>query len=266
MDVNKKTFLSYLELLRKFLLRCSIGVVLSSCISFLYIEFIFDHIIFAAKSSDFPTYTWYNSLTKFLNLSSLSSMDGSAFEIQNRKIDGQLIIMIFTSITFGFIISFPWILYQIWEIVKTRIDKNTVKYSILFVTVTSALFFTGVLFGFYIILPLSIHFFMNIEISSIVTNQIDLTSYISLVRTTILASGIVFVLPVVILVLHKMGIFSRETLKGYRKYAYVAMLVVSAIITPPDILSQVILVIPLVILYESSIFLSKFISPRFITK
>lgn len=103
---------------------------------------------------------------------------------------------------------------------------------------------------------------MNFEISSIVTNQIDINSYISLVRTTLLASGVVFVLPVVILTLHRLGILSTDLLRSSRKYAYVIILIASAVITPPDILSQFILVIPLVILFEGSIFFSKFIKVK----
>lgn len=265
-DIKKKTFLNFVGLLRSFLIKCFIGIVLCSSIAFLYTNFIFEQILFAPKNPNFPIYIWHRSLIDFFNLSSSLYMEGIDFDIQNRKMDGQLMIMIWTSFTFGLIASFPWILYQIWKLVQPKLYNSKTRYSIVFVTITSLLFFIGVLFGYFIIVPLSIHFFMNIEISSIVANQIDLTSYISLVRTTILASGIVFVLPVVILVLYKMGILSTDTLKGYRRYAYVLILVASAIITPPDVLSQVILVIPLVLLYEVSIFFSKFMKSNHITE
>ena len=125
------------------------------------------------------------------------------------------------------------------------------------IDVRSFLFFLGVLFGYYIVTPLSINFLANYSISEVVDNQIDISSYIGLVRSAAIASGLVFELPIIIYFLTKIGLVTPEFLKKYRKYALVIVLVLSAIITPPDIASQIIVAIPILILYQVSIYISK---------
>ena len=118
------------------------------------------------------------------------------------------------------------------------------------------MFFIGVLFGYYVITPLSINFLGTYSVSSEITNEIDLGSYISLVRSSSLAAGFVFELPIIIYFLTKIGLVTPEYLRKYRKYALVIVLILSAIITPPDVASQVIVAIPILILYQLSIYIS----------
>ena len=133
------------------------------------------------------------------------------------------------------------------------------KYSRGFIAISSLLFFLGVLFGYYIICPLSINFLANYNISAKVDNQIDISSYIGLVRASVLASGLIFELPIIIYFLTKVGLVTPEFLRKYRKYALVVVLILSAIITPPDIASQIIVAIPILILYQISIYISKLV-------
>ena len=126
-----------------------------------------------------------------------------------------------------------------------------------FIFVASFLFFIGVLFGYYVITPLSINFLGSYRVSEEVFNDFDLSSYISLVRASVLASGLIFQLPIVIYFLTKVGLVTPEILRKYRKFALVIVLIISAVITPPDIASQVIVAVPVVILYEISIYISK---------
>jgi sec-independent protein translocase protein TatC len=121
------------------------------------------------------------------------------------------------------------------------------------------LFFIGVLFGYYIISPLSINFLGTYQVSSQVLNEIDLGSFISLVRSSTIASGIIFELPIIIYFLTKAGVVTPKSLVKYRKYALVLVLVLAAIITPPDVASQIIVAIPIVILYQVSIFISRIV-------
>jgi sec-independent protein translocase protein TatC len=121
------------------------------------------------------------------------------------------------------------------------------------------LFFLGVLFGYYVITPLSINFLGSYQVSKEVFNDFDLSSYTGLVRASVLASGLIFQLPIVIYFLTKIGLVTPEFLKTYRKYALVIILVISAVITPPDIASQVIVAIPVLILYEVSIVIAKWV-------
>ncbi len=126
----------------------------------------------------------------------------------------------------------------------------------MFIFTTSILFFLGVLFGHYLITPLSLNFLGNYKISDMVKNDIDLDSYLSLVKTTAISCGLVFEMPVIMYFLSKMGLISASFLRTYRRYAYVIILIIAAIVTPPDVVSQMIVTIPLVILYEGSIFIA----------
>ncbi|WP_339634917.1 twin-arginine translocase subunit TatC, partial [Bizionia echini] len=146
-----------------------------------------------------------------------------------------------------------------WKFISPGLNPNERKHSRGFIIITSLLFFIGVLFGYYIVTPLSINFLGTYNVSSEISNEIDLSSYIALVRSSSLASGFVFELPIVIYFLTKIGLVTPQILKKYRKFALVIVLIISAIITPPDIASQVIVAIPILILYQISIYISKIV-------
>tara|TARA_B100001758_G_C18143332_1_gene470101 strand:- start:215 stop:757 length:543 start_codon:yes stop_codon:yes gene_type:complete len=172
---------------------------------------------------------------------------------------GQFSAHVMTSIISGFIISFPYILYEFWKFISPGLLKKEKAKSRGFIFISSMLFFIGVLFGYYIISPLSINFLGTYQVSSQIINEIDLGSFISLVRSSALASGIIFELPIIIYFLTKAGVVTPESLVKYRKYALVLVLVLAAIITPPDVASQIIVAIPIVILYQVSIFISRIV-------
>lgn len=253
---KKQSFLSHLEELRWVFVRCFTGIVICSILAFIFSDFIFDQIIFAPKNTDFPTYTIYRNLAETLSMDTTLFATEFNFELQNRKMEGQLSVLIWTCFSFGVMAAFPLIMFEFWKYISPALYKNEKKYGLLFLSSASLLFFIGVLFGYYVIVPLSINFLSGFSISDVIENQIDVNSYISLVRTTLLASGVVFNLPVIIYFLYRTGLISTAFLKEYRRYAYVIILIASAVITPPDILSQVILVIPMAILYEASIYLT----------
>ena len=169
---------------------------------------------------------------------------------------GQFSAHIWTSIAAGFILAFPYVIYQIWSFISPGLHSSERRYSKGFIFSASLLFFLGVLFGYYIVIPLSINFLANYNISAEISNEVDLTSYIALVRSSSLASGLVFELPILIYFLTKVGLVTPKILKKYRKFALVIVLILSAIITPPDIASQVIVAIPILILYQISIYIS----------
>ena len=185
--------------------------------------------------------------------------DEMPFRIQSRTMGGQFSAHIWTSITAGFIIAFPYVIYQFWQFVAPAMHDNERKYAKGFILVTSLLFFAGVLFGYYVVTPLSINFLGKYQVSDMVFNDFDLSSYIGLVRASVLASGLIFELPVVIYFLTRVGVVTPQFLRKYRKYALVIVLILSAIITPPDIVSQIIVAIPVLVLYEVSILISRII-------
>nr|WP_297308024.1 twin-arginine translocase subunit TatC [uncultured Flavobacterium sp.] len=261
-STKEMSFLSHLEELRWLLVRSTIGILAGGVIAFIFRKFIFDTVIFGPKNGDFVTYQFFCDLANKFNLDKSFCNQILPFEIQNRTMDGQLSVLIWTCITAGFIISFPYILWEIWKFISPALYKNEKKYAKTFIFVSSLLFFMGVLFGYFVLVPLSINFLVNTQISAIVENQIDINSYIGLVKTTSLATGLIFELPIIIFFLTYLGLITDSFLKEYRKYAYVLILIIAAIVTPPDVISQIIVSIPMVILYEGSILVAKIITKR----
>ncbi|MFL1896961.1 twin-arginine translocase subunit TatC [Aquimarina sp. 2-A2] len=253
------SFLDHLEELRWHLIRATIAVLVAGVVAFFSKELIFDVIIFGPKKADFPTYKGLCDLSQFLGLDQSLCFKELPFSVQSRKVAGQFSVHIWTSITAGFIIAFPYVLYQFWKFIAPALYDTEKKHSKGFIIVCSLLFFAGVLFGYYIITPLSINFLGGYQVSEEVINEFDIDSYISLVRASVIACGLIFELPVIMFFLTKIGLVTPESLRKYRKFALVIVLILSAIITPPDIASQIIVAIPILILYEISIFISKYV-------
>ncbi len=256
-NVNEMSFLDHLEELRWHLIRATLSIVIVGTIAFIFSRSLFKLIIFAPLDMSFPTYSFLCKAGQLISVETSFCNDALPMMIQNRTMAGQFSADIWTSILAGLIISFPYVIYQLWKFISPGMHIDERKYSRGFIVISSLLFFIGVLFGYYIVTPLSLNFLANYSISDIVDNQIDIGSYISLVRSAALASGIVFELPIIIFFLTKVGLVTPEILKKYRKYALVIVLVLSAIITPPDIASQIIVAIPILVLYQVSIFISK---------
>ena len=253
---KEMSFLDHLEELRWHLIRSTAAVVALAFVAFLFKDFIFDTLIFGPKRPDFPTYRMFCSLSRSLGMDSFCFQE-MPFRIQSRTMAGQFSAHLWTSIYAGIIIAFPYILYEFWRFISPGLKANERNSSRGFIFIASVLFFLGVLFGYYVITPLSINFLGSYQVSKEVFNDFDLDSYISLVRTSVLACGIIFELPILMYILTKIGLVTPEGLKKYRKFALIFILIIAAIITPPDVASQIIVAIPILILYELSIYISK---------
>jgi sec-independent protein translocase protein TatC len=253
---NEMSFLDHLEELRWLLIRCTIAVLIGATVAFFFSDFIFDQILFGPKNPDFITYRIFCDLSQEFGLDKSLCVTEIPMRIQSREMGGQFSAHMWTSITAGFIVSFPFILYFFWNFISPALYQNEKKYARAFVILASLLFFTGVLFGYYLIAPLSVNFLANYNVSNEIFNDIDLASYISLLRSSTVACGIFFELPVIIYFLTKIGLVTPTFLRTYRKYVLIIVLILAAIITPPDVLSQVIVAIPIMILYELSILIS----------
>lgn len=253
---KEMSFLDHLEELRWHLIRSTLAIIVFGTLAFIFKEFIFDQLIFGPKKASFPTYQLLCKSAQTLGFDSFCFTE-LPFRIQSRTMAGQFSAHIWTSITAGFILAFPYVLFEFWKFVSPGLRMNERKSARGFIFVASLLFFIGVLFGYYVVTPLSINFLSNYQVSSEVFNDFDLSSYIGLVRACALSGGLIFELPIIIYFLTKIGLLTPEYLRKYRKFALVIVLIISAIITPPDIASQIIVTIPIVILYEISIFISK---------
>jgi len=250
------SFLDHLEELRWHLIRSVISILIFGFVAFLAKELIFDTIIFGPKKGDFVSYKLFCSISQ--------SFGGDAFcfnelpfRVQSRTVSGQFSAHLWTSILAGFIVAFPYVIWEFWRFISPGMYKNEKDGAKGFIFISSLLFFIGVLFGYYIVTPLSINFLGSYTVSSEVFNDFDLDSYVGLLRSSVLASGLIFEIPIIVHYLTKVGIVTPDFLRKNRKFALVIVLSLSAIITPPDIASQIIVSIPILILYEISIIISK---------
>ena len=259
-NVDEMSFLDHLEDLRWHLIRITIAVILAGIIAFCFPKILFGVIIFGPTEMSFPIYQWLCEMSQLIGIEDTTfCADRFPFDLQNRLVAGQFSTHIWTSIYAGFIVAFPYVLYQLWRFISPGLKKNERKNSRGFIIIASLLFFIGVLFGYYVITPLSFNFLANYSISDKVINDFDLNSVIAVVRSSSLAAGLVFELPILVYFLTKIGFVTPQILKKYRKFALVIVLIISAVITPPDIASQVIVAVPILILYQVSIFISRIV-------
>jgi sec-independent protein translocase protein TatC len=258
---GEMSFLDHLEELRWHLIRSTLAIVIIGVLAFVFRDFIFNQIIFAPSYPDFVSYEYMCKLSQIFG-SDKGCETELNFIIQNRTMGGQFSAAIWTAIMSGIILGFPYIIYEFWRFVAPGLHPNERKNSRGFIFVSSFLFFLGVLFGYYIIAPLSINFLATFTVGDQVKNEFDIDSYIGLVRSSALAAGLIFELPIIIYFFTKIGLVTPEFLRKYRKYALVIVLVVAAVITPPDITTQIIVSIPILVLYEASIFISAFVEKQ----
>jgi sec-independent protein translocase protein TatC len=256
---NEMSFLDHLEELRWHLIRSTFAVLIFGTVAFIMKDFIFETVIFGPKKADFPTYQFFCKMSKVLGFSEAFCSNEPLFRLQSREMAGQFSAHIWTSIWAGFIVGFPYLLYEMWKFISPGLYDKERNNARGFIFVASLLFFMGVLFGYYIVAPLSINFLGSYTISEEVFNDIDIASYIATVRASVIACGLIFELPIIIFFLTKIGLVTPEILKKYRKIALVVVLILSAVITPPDVASQVVVAIPILILYQVSIYISGYV-------
>ncbi len=245
------SFLDHLEELRRRLFRAMIPVIIMTVVAFVYMDKIFKYIIIAPAKPEFWTYRM------LCRMSAELCVDKIDFALQSRTLTGQFTMYMTSAFVSGFIMAFPFFFWQIWRFVEPALnpnERNNARGGIFFV---SLLFFAGILFGYYIVSPLSINFLANFKLDESIVNQFDITSYISMLLMMILGCGLMFQLPVLVYILSKIGIVTPGFMRKYRRHAIVVILIVAAILTPsPDVLSQMLVGTPMIILYELSIFIS----------
>ncbi len=250
-------FLDHLEELRWRLVKSAAAILLFGVLAFIYKDIIFDGIILAPKDASFITYRVLCKIGHFIGLGDDLCFSDFNFSLQNLTMSGQFGTHMMVSAIAGIIVAFPYIFYQLWGFIKPGLKEKEQKMASGIVFWASALFLLGVLFGYFVLAPMSIQFLGTYQVSASVGNQISLDSFIGTVTSLTLYTGATFELPIVIYFLAKLGIISAAFLKKYRKHAFVVVLIIAAIITPPDILSQCIVTVPLMLLYEGSILVAR---------
>lgn len=253
------SFLDHLEVLRWHIVRSAIVLVIIAFVIFFKIDWVFDNIIYAPARKDFITYTGLCNLGHRLHLGDGLCMPPVDIPLLGSTVSGPFMSAISISFMGALIIAFPYLFWELWRFVKPALSTKELKYARGSIGWVSLCFFTGAAFGYYLLAPFTFNFLANFQLGTLGVYKYlpTLDDFIETLTDIILGCGIAFELPVLAYVLSKLGIITPKFLKVYRKYAYVVILIVAAVITPsPDWTSQTIVAVPLIILYEISIFIS----------
>lgn len=253
---GEMSFLDHLEELRWHVVRSIVAILIFTIVGFIYVQWIFNNIILAPAKSDFWTWRMLCKLGQAIGKEETLCIKDIPLELQSRFMTGQFTITIVAGLVIGLILAFPYVVWEIWRFIKPGLHLNERKNSSGAVAVISTLFAAGVSFGYYVIAPLMVYVMVNYRISDLIVNQFDITSYVSTFVALVVGSGLLFQLPVVIYFLSRFGIVTPKFLRKYRKHSIVIILIIAAIITPPDPLSQVLISLPLYFLFEISILIS----------
>jgi len=252
---QEMTFWEHLDELRKVLFRSAILIVVLMVVIFSAKDFIFDRIVFAPISSDFPL---YRMVDKLLAAMGMPGLDPFKLELINIELSAHFFIHISTTFYFALVLATPFVLYQLWLFIKPALYENEERLVMGAFSFAAILFFIGVLVGYYLIFPLTLRFLGTYQVSSDVANQISLQSYISMFTWMILIMGVVFEMPSLAAILSRLGVLTRSFLKKYRRHAFVVLLILAAFITPSgDPFTLMAVGLPLYALYELSIFVCR---------
>ena len=256
---DEMTFIEHLEELRWNVIRAVGAILVFTIVAFIFIEEIYDKIILAPSRPDFWTYRMLCKIADFTGAQGLC-IDKLDFELQSREMAGQFTMALLSAVIIGLLFAFPYAFWEVWRFIKPGLKPSERKVSRGAVFYVTTLFLSGVLFGYYIVSPLAINFLANFQLDPRIKNQFDITSYVGLISMLTLACGLTFQLPVVAFILSKIGFLNPRFMREYRRHAFVVILILAAVITPsPDVLSQVLVALPLTLLYEVSILVSAWV-------
>jgi sec-independent protein translocase protein TatC len=258
---NEMSFLEHLEVLRWHIIKALISVLVVSIVAFIFKDILFNKILLAPKSPDFITYRLFCKVADIVKIKRLC-IQAVPMELINIKMSGQFAMHVMVSLVAGFVIAFPYIFYQFWRFIVPALYPKEKQVARGAVFVSSLLFLLGVLFGYFVIMPLTVQFFSSYSVSDAVSNRINLISFVSTFASVMLSCGVVFELPILVYFLSKIGLITPKFLKKYRRHALILILFLAAVITPPDIFSQLVVSLPLILLYEVGIIISRRIEKR----
>jgi sec-independent protein translocase protein TatC len=252
------SFIDHLDVLRGHLFKSVVAIAIGAVVAGIYNGFIIKKVLLGPTNSSFPTYGVICKIGKALNLGNALCMEGIAIKMQSTDVSGQFSMWFTVVLVSGLILAFPYVFYQFWKFIKPALTKGELNKTRGVIFWVSFLFFTGVLFGYFVVAPYALNFFFHFQLDEIVENRWTINSYIDMMLPLVLGSGLAFQLPLVMYFLAKIGIVNGKYLAGARKYAIVIIFVVAGVITPgPDVVSQMAVALPLLLLYEISIILAR---------
>lgn len=251
-------FFDHVEALRWHLIRSVIAIVGCASLVGYYYEFVFNKIILGIQSKDFPTYRLTCWVTEKLSLGKDICIDHDIpIPLLNTTLFGQIMLLFQYSIIIGFVISFPYILWELWRFVAPALKPEEQQKVGRIILGSSGFFFIGVAFSYFIIIPFSVNFAVNFSISPNIENHFTIDNYIDFFTVMLLSIGAVFELPVIVYFLSKLGILKSGVMRKGRRYAVLIIIIIAGIITPsPDVFTQCLVAVPIYILFEFSIFIA----------
>ncbi len=264
-ETAEMSFVDHLEVLRWHIIRAAASIVVFSTIAFICKDLLFHDIILGPSRPDFWTYRQLCRLGQMMHAEGMC-IDKLDFVIQSREMSGQLAMHFSAAFTAGLALAFPYTFWEIWRFVAPGLrpeERRNSRGAVFFVGV---LFFLGLMFGYYIAAPMSINFLSSYQIDPSIANEIDIQSYVSTLTTMSLSCAFVFELPIIVFFLAKAGLVNAALMRQYRRHAIVVILVLAAIITPPDVSAQIIVTLPILLLYEASIWIAKVVGKESIKK
>jgi sec-independent protein translocase protein TatC len=249
-------FLDHLEELRGHIFRAVLSIFICAIAVFVAKDFVFNTLIFGPLNEDFATYR------VFCWISDLACIKPPPIQLETKDFGEQFFVHFQVAFWIGIILSFPLIIHEIWKFVKPGLYDNEINVTRRIVFACSSLFILGVLFGYFILTPLAVNFLGNYSVGDKVVSAPTLSSYVNYLTMFTIPTGIIFQMPIAAYFLAKLGVLSSSFLKNYRRHAIVVIVIIAAIVTPPDVTSQILITIPILLLYEVSINVVKSIEKR----
>ncbi|MCF1715318.1 twin-arginine translocase subunit TatC [Flavihumibacter sp. RY-1] len=247
------SFIDHLEALRWHIMRALMAILIGAVVVFVKMDFFFGKVVMGPANKDFITYRVLCKFSHWVGMGDAMCMDEINLKLISTQMSSQFMMSFTIAFVGGFIIAFPYVFWEFWKFIRPALTEKEIKKTGGMIFWVSLLFFTGVAFGYYLIAPYTVNFFASYTLSPMIANTFTVADYIDNIVSLVVGAGVLFQLPLAVYFLAKIGLVTAQFLRTYRKFAVVVILILAAVITPPDVLSQLIVTVPLWFLYEISI-------------
>ncbi|HKO79825.1 MAG TPA: twin-arginine translocase subunit TatC [Chitinophagaceae bacterium] len=260
---EEMSFIDHLEELRWHLIRSVIAIGICAIVFFIYVREIVNDILLAPAQDNFITYKWFCDLSHAIGLGDSICMKGVKVSFLSTQLTGQFISSFTISFVGGFVVAFPYIFWEFWRFIKPALSEKEKRNTGGVIFWVSLLFFGGVAFGYYVLTPFMVNFYFSYSLSPLIEIKPTFSDYLENLIYTTVGIGVLFQMPLLVMILAKIGIVTGKFLRKYRRHAFVIIIIAAAIITPStDPFSLAIVAIPLYILFEASIILASRINKK----
>ena len=251
-------FFDHIETLRWHIIRSASAIIICSCVVGYYYDVVFDKILLGVQSKDFPTYRFLCWLSAHVPYTTGICIDHDMnIPLQNTEMFGQFNLLLEYSMILGFVVAFPYVIWELWRFVAPALQETEMKKTSRGILASSIFFFIGILFCYYVIIPFSLNFAVNFKVSNTIKNNFTIDNYIDFFTSLLLVMGAVFEMPMLVYFLSKIGILKPAAMRRTRKYAIIIIAIIAGMLTPsPDVLTQILIGMPIYLLYELSILIS----------